>query len=304
MLQVHEVRWFRTKIAAAVGVSIVVCLALLLGVNHFLIDFLGLGYTKINTLTHENQALQDQLHRLTTRIEDLNAAVAKLDNQGNQLRLLVDLQSMDDQTRSAGTGGAVAEPDLNFTADSTTRFFSNTMTTLQHIESEIRVQEQSYGEIVKKYDYNKGFFAAIPAIKPMEGYYSVKDFGLRMHPVLGIFKTHEGLDIVNDVGTPVYASGDGIVEMAGHSGGGYGIVVVIKHGYGYQTLYAHLSKVLVREGQRVKRGDLIAKSGNTGLVSGPHLHYEVRHNGVFQNPSDYFFDDVTAAQYRSQLAAR
>ena len=304
LLQVHEIRWFRTKFVGSVILSIICCMMLLLAVNHYLFDFLGLGYTQINTLTQENKALQDQLHKLSARIGDLTSEVNKLDTQGNQLRLLVDLQSVDDQTRSAGTGGAVVEPDLNFTADSTARFLNNTMSTLQHIESEIKVQEQSYGQIVRKYDYNKGFFAAMPAIKPMEGFYSVKGFGLRMHPVLGIFKTHEGLDIVNDVGTPVYAAGDGVVEMAGHSGGGYGVVVVIKHGYGYQTLYAHLSKVLVREGQRVKRGDLIAKSGNTGLVTGPHLHYEVRYNGVFQNPSDYFFDDVTAAQYRAQLAAR
>ena len=128
--------------------------------------------------------------------------------------------------------------------------------------------------------------------------------GLRMHPVLGIFKTHEGLDIVNDVGTPVYASADGIVSMAGQSGGGYGTVVVINHGYDYQTLYAHLSKVLVHDGQRVRRGDLIAKSGKTGLVSGPHLHYEVRYKGVCKNPVDFFFDDVRPGAFQRNLASR
>ena len=144
----------------------------------------------------------------------------------------------------------------------------------------------------------------MPALKPMEGEYSSKGFGLRMHPVLGIFKTHQGLDIANDVGTPVYAPADGIVEMAGHSGGGYGIVVVIRHGYGFQTLYAHLSKISVRDGQRIKRGDLIAKSGKTGLVTGPHLHYEVRYKGVSQNPIDYFLDDVSVAEYHRQIASR
>jgi murein DD-endopeptidase MepM/ murein hydrolase activator NlpD len=94
------------------------------------------------------------------------------------------------------------------------------------------------------------------------------------------------------------------VEVAGQSGGGYGTMIVINHGYGYQSLYAHLSKVLVREGQRIKRGDLIGKSGKTGLVSGPHLHYEVRHDGVCLNPVNFFFDNLTAQQYRAQVASR
>ncbi len=303
-LRIHEIKRFRLKFAAGLGASLLVCLALLLGVNHVVVDFLGLGYNRVATLTHENQALQQQLKALNSRVADLQSAVNKLDVQGNQLRLMVDLQTVDPETKAAGTGGAVPEPVAAFTADSTSRFLGTTMNTLQQLAGEIRVQQQSYAEIVRKYDFNKGFFAAIPALKPMDGYYSPKGFGFRMHPVLGIFRTHEGLDIVNDVGTPVVAAGDGTVEMAGHTGGGYGIVVVIRHGYGYQTLYAHLSQVLVHEGQHVKRGQLIAKSGRTGLVSGPHLHYEVRYNGVCQNPSDYFFDDVNFRDYQRQVASR
>jgi murein DD-endopeptidase MepM/ murein hydrolase activator NlpD len=177
-------------------------------------------------------------------------------------------------------------------------------TSLSRLKSEMAVQEQSYQQIVRKSEYNKGYFAALPALKPMDGFYSKSGYGLRMHPVLGIFRTHEGLDIVNDVGTPIYAAGDGTVEVAGQSGGGYGTMIVINHGYGYQSLYAHLSKVLVREGQRLKRGDLIGKSGKTGLVSGPHLHYEVRHDGICINPVNFFFDDLTPQQYRAQVASR
>ena len=95
-----------------------------------------------------------------------------------------------------------------------------------------------------------------------------------------------------------------MIAMAGQSGGGYGNVVAINHGYEFQTLYAHLSKVLVHEGQRVHRGDLIAKSWKTGLVSGPHLHYEVRHKGVYKNPVDFFFDDVSPRGYQHNVAAR
>jgi murein DD-endopeptidase MepM/ murein hydrolase activator NlpD len=125
---------------------------------------------------------------------------------------------------------------------------------------------------------------------------------MRIHPVLHIYRPHAGIDIINDVGTPVYASGDGVVRFAGRTEGGYGVVVEINHGYGYSSLYGHLSKVLVHPGKTVRRGDLIGRSGRTGLVSGPHLHYEVRKNGARQNPVDYFFDDVEAARYRTQLA--
>ena len=109
--------------------------------------------------------------------------------------------------------------------------------------------------------------------------------------------------IITDVGNDVYATGDGVVRYAGRTQGGYGAVIEMSHGYGYSTLYAHLSRVMVRPGQAVKRGELIAKSGRSGLVSGPHLHYEVRYNGRKQNPVDYFFDDVEAARYRAQLAS-
>jgi len=303
-LHLREIKWFRLKVSGVVVTAILSCLALLLGVNHYYYNFLGLGDRHTASVLQENQLLRSQLVDLTVKTNDLKAALDKLGRQGNHLRLLVNLDPMDDATKAAGTGGAADDPLWSFGSDTTSQALGTTMKVLQELTGEMNVQEQSYEQILKKYDYNKGYFAALPALKPMDGYYSTKDFGIRLHPVLGIFRTHEGLDIINDVGTPVYASADGVVEMAGHSGGGYGIVVVIKHGYGYQTLYAHLSATLVREGQHVRRGDLIAKSGRTGLVSGPHLHYEVRYNGVAQNPADYFFDDVTAQEYRKQLAAQ
>jgi murein DD-endopeptidase MepM/ murein hydrolase activator NlpD len=298
-LQVREIPWFRAKLAGVVLGSVVLCVVTLLALNHLYYNFLDLGYNRIQTLTQDNRLLQEQLLALNAKFGDLQSSVEQLDQQGEHLRLLVDLQKIDNETKSAGTGGAIA--DL---PSSGNPVLQNTIGALERLSSEVKVEQQSYEQILKKYEFNRTYFSALPALKPMEGYYSRAGFGMRMHPVLGIFKTHEGLDIVNDVGTPVYAAGDGVVEMSGHSGGGYGIVVVVRHGFGYQTLYAHLSKTLVREGQHVKRGDLIAKSGRTGLVTGPHLHYEVRHNGVYQNPIDFFLDDVTAVEYRQLSSSR
>jgi murein DD-endopeptidase MepM/ murein hydrolase activator NlpD len=299
----RSVKRFRLKFAGAVALSTALCLALVLVANHLLDDPLDLGYLRANRLLHENEMLQERIGGIKGKLAELEGAFNLLNEQGNRLRLLVDLPRLDDATATAGTGGAAADPTGEMGSGDAGSVMRSAASTLRQLESRLQVQEQSYRQIVNKSEYNKGYFAALPALKPMEGFYSVGEFGLRMHPVLGIFKTHEGLDIVNDVGTPVVAAGDAIVEMAGQSGGGYGITVVLKHGYGYQTLYAHLSKVLVHAGQRVVRGQVIAKSGKTGLVSGPHLHYEVRYNGVSKNPADYFLDDVKPLDYRARLAA-
>ena len=303
-LQLREVKSFRMKIAGAVIALVIVSLSAIFLFNVLVKDVFGLGGGRLATVTKDNQILQEQLATLTNHVKMLESSLDTINDQGNFLRLMVDLPSVDKESRSGGTGGSVDEP-LTPTMNSATsdELLRSVSSSIRRLQSEVGVQRQSYRQIVKKADYNKGFFAALPALKPMEGYYSAGEFGLRMHPVLGIFKTHEGLDIVNDIGTPIVAAADGVIAVAGQSGGGYGTVVVINHGYGYQTLYAHLSKVLVRAGQHVKRGEFVAKSGRTGLVSGPHLHYEVRYNGVCQNPVNYFFDDVNPLHYQIQIAA-
>jgi murein DD-endopeptidase MepM/ murein hydrolase activator NlpD len=180
---------------------------------------------------------------------------------------------------------------------------SRAQATIDKLTREVKLQQTSYEQISRKMEYNKTFFAHLPAIKPMAGGYSVNGFGMRLHPVIRVYRMHTGVDIINDVGTNIYAAVDGVVRFAGRTQGGYGIVVEIDHDYGYSSLYAHLSQVSVRPGQSVKRGQLIAKSGRTGLVSGPHLHYEVRRGGTRLNPVDYFFYDIDAARYRTLLAS-
>ncbi|MEP0822975.1 MAG: M23 family metallopeptidase, partial [Ignavibacterium sp.] len=222
-----------------------------------------------------------------------------LSERGNEIRMLVDMPKIDEDTRQVGVGGAEERIEYGVSSD-VNQMLVRLNTMAARADRELQLQERSYEEVVARFEENKLRFAHLPAIKPMEGYYSVHGFGPRLHPILRIIKPHEGLDIANDVGTPVYATGDGVVEYAGRTGGGYGIMVELAHGYGYTTVYAHLSKVMVKEGQKVKRGDLLALSGRTGLVSGPHLHYEVRLNGIRQNPIDYFFDDVDYHRYRDQ----
>ena len=303
-LQIRKIRWVRLKLTGITLGSVALCIGILLTVNSLYNNFLGLGNSRLQKLTQENQELRSQLSSMISQFDKMEKSVNKISNEGDQLRLVVDLPKLDEETEAGGTGGAILDPDMNVTSDSSIQLLSTAKRLLQTLSGEIRVQEQSYGQMIDRTEYNRGYFASLPAIKPMDGFYSTKEFGLRLHPVLGIKKMHEGLDIVNDVGTTVIASGDGIVQLAGHTGGGFGYAIVINHGYGYQTVYAHLSKIIVHEGQHVKRGDLIAKSGRSGLVSGPHLHYEVRLNGISQNPMDFFFDDIGIKEYRKQIASR
>ncbi|MBI5464341.1 MAG: peptidoglycan DD-metalloendopeptidase family protein [Ignavibacteriales bacterium] len=259
-------------------------------------DVLGIGLVHQSSLASENRALREQLSILTKRLRALDDRLASLADRSNEMRLMVDLPKLDEDVRKVGTGGA--EELIDFGVSSNVNQLLNSARALaEKAEREIRLQSTNYAEVSSTYEKNKTRFAHFPALKPMDGYYSHRGIGLRLHPVLGIFRNHEGLDIVNDVGTPVYAVADGVISFAGRESG-YGIYIQIDHGYSFKTIYGHLSRILVKEGQAVKRGELIARSGNTGLSSGPHLHYEVRHNGVPTNPDQYFFDDLNPSDYR------
>lgn len=302
-LDYREIRSYKTKFSLLIGGLAAFLLIGVLVVNHYYVDFLGLGYNRVKTLTRENEVLKQQLEKMTVQMTEVERTLDQFHLRTNELRLMVDLPKIDEDTRLGGVGGRNVTQDFEMASPEAKHLLKNSSSLVDKIAREIQIQKMSYGEIYKRYQHNKEFFACIPALKPMNGYYTTMGFGLRLHPVLGIYKTHDGLDIIADVGAPVYAAGNGVVNDATHSGGGYGKVILINHGFGYQTLYAHLSKLSVKEGQRVRRGDLIGFSGKTGLVSGPHLHYEVRFRGVKMNPVDYFLDDVVPEQYRTVVSS-
>ncbi|MBI5215961.1 MAG: peptidoglycan DD-metalloendopeptidase family protein [Ignavibacteriae bacterium] len=303
-LGLKEIRWFRSKVIGGISVAVVLFLIFLLGADYYVFDFLGFSHERAAQLSIENKMLQEKLLTMKLQVEELQKSLEKIDSQGNELRLKVNLSPLNDDMKLGGTGGSLQYSNDGVTTSAFDDVLNSTFTMLEKISGEVKVQQESYAEILRKQQSNQEFFRHLPALLPMVGNYERGDFGMRKHPVLGVTKFHEGVDIINDIGTPVYAPADGVVEFAGHSGGGYGLILLIKHGYGYETLYGHLSKTIVKEGQRIKRGDLIAKSGNSGLVSGPHLHYEVHYNGVRQNPLDYFFNDLTPQQYNKQIASK
>jgi murein DD-endopeptidase MepM/ murein hydrolase activator NlpD len=172
--------------------------------------------------------------------------------------------------------------------------------TLNNLNARISYQYASYSDIEKLIKKQGEKLASIPAIQPVSNRdldRIASGFGMRIDPVYGTPKLHKGLDFTASQGTPIYATGNGVVRESGFSEGGYGNHVVINHGYGYETLYGHMVRVKVRNGQRVKRGELIGWVGNTGKSTGPHCHYEVHVNGVEVDPVYFFYNDLTPEQF-------
>ncbi len=175
---------------------------------------------------------------------------------------------------------------------------------LNNLSLRIAYQEKSYNEINGLIKDKEKLLAAIPAIQPV----SNKDltrvasgFGTRIDPVYKVNKFHAGLDFTAPQGTPIYATADGVVKESDYNAGGYGNHVVINHGFGYETLYGHMVRIKARNGQKVKRGEVIGYVGSTGKSTGPHCHYEVHRNGQPVDPVYYFYNDLTPEQYDRML---
>ena len=162
------------------------------------------------------------------------------------------------------------------------------------------IQSKSYDEVIELAENKERLYAAIPAIQPIANKELVRlssGFGIRIHPVYKVRKMHTGIDFSAPIGTPNYATADGVVEKVKVSFSGYGKNLLVDHGYGFKTRYAHMHEFAVRKGQRIKRGQVIGYVGNTGTSTGPHLHYEVIKNNRKINPVHYFFKDLNPDEY-------
>jgi murein DD-endopeptidase MepM/ murein hydrolase activator NlpD len=172
---------------------------------------------------------------------------------------------------------------------------------ISNLRKRIDIQRLSYDTLEHMVQSKQEMLSAIPAIQPISNKSLERlasGFGYRIDPIYKTPKMHTGLDFTAALGTPIYATGDGRVTTASFdNGGGYGYHVVIKHGYGYETLYGHMVRVKVRNGEQVKRGQVIGWVGSTGKSTGPHCHYEVIKNNEKINPINFFFNDLTAAEY-------
>lgn len=238
------------------------------------------------------QQLEAEVVQLTAKLNRAMAMLEKLAESDNSLRRVVNLPLISTEEKALGTGGTRAAIDETNTAASLIALSSQM---IDRLARQVEMQSESYAEILQKYEENRKFFACVPAIKPIDGV-RTSPFGMRFHPIYRIMKFHSGQDFHAPIGTPVYATGDGVVESAQYNDG-YGNCIIIDHGFGLKTLYAHLSKCLVKPGQVVRRGENIGLSGNTGVSDGPHLHYEVIKDGVKVNPLAYMLDDISPSEF-------
>jgi murein DD-endopeptidase MepM/ murein hydrolase activator NlpD len=234
------------------------------------------------------------LNRKTALIEEALSSVEERDN--NLYRTYFNSTPIPEEQRKAGFGGVNRYKSLEGYDNS--QLVTGTTKRLDVLAKEVVIQSKSLEEIAKLAKDKEKLLAAIPAIQPVKNEdlkMMASGFGYRTDPFTKVRKFHAGMDFSSRTGTIVYATGDGVVEKADNSASGYGNHIVIRHGYGYQTLYGHLSKYKVRAGQKIKRGDVIGYVGSTGRSEAPH--YEVHRNGEVVNPLNFYYGNISAKEY-------
>lgn len=240
--------------------------------------------TRLKRLIADTERQDKYLVQLDARRKSLQNDVLTQARFDDNIRLVHDLDTIDKEIREAGIGGP-----LGNVAHLMKIGRDEKVDRLELAIRQAELQKQSYEEILKTAEREKHILDHTPSIKPTIGP-AVSGFGWRRNPLFGGVQFHKGLDIATPTGSPVVAPADGVVKFSGMKGG-YGYVVFLDHGYGFETRYAHCSAILVSEGQNVKRGDLVALVGTTGWSIGPHLHYEVLVNHIHVDPSRYVLPD-------------
>ena len=253
-------------------------------------------------LLKEKEALQSQMEVLNNQVDQMQIVMTDLQQRDDNLyRVLFGAEPIPLSIRQ-GTQRKIDYYE-QLAKMSNSQLVADLTLKVDMLEKELYVQAKSYDEIVEQTKTNEIRMEHIPAIQPVMN----KDltrvasgYGMRIDPVYHVRRFHQGMDFTAPTGTEVFATGNAKVEFAGWKQG-YGNTVILDHGYGYKTLYAHLYKTLVRKGQKVRRSDVIALVGNTGKSTGPHLHYEVRLNGKAIDPRNYYFYDLSPEEYDQMI---
>jgi murein DD-endopeptidase MepM/ murein hydrolase activator NlpD len=250
-------------------------------------------------MRQENERIKEDYRLLNARVKSIQQQMVELEQRDNHVyREIFEANPIPDSARAKSIEKQ-QEVKLAESMEDNELAYS-IAATIDKLMSRIASQKRSYTEIEAMIRNKERMLAATPAIQPV----SNKDlkriasgFGHRIDPIYKTVKLHAGLDFAAPQGTPIYATADGVVRVAGNTGNGYGNHVIINHGYGYETLYGHQYRIKAKVGQRVKRGELIGWVGSTGKSTGPHLHYEVLKNRQHINPIYFFYNDLTPEQF-------
>jgi murein DD-endopeptidase MepM/ murein hydrolase activator NlpD len=291
---------FRTRI---IQVFTYLAASIAISVAYYLIFNSFIDSPKEKKLKRENEQLLMQNEINGKRLDYISMVLEDLRQRDENIyRTIFEAPPIPKTIREAGFGGANRYANLEGYQYS--KMVIETAMKLDKITKQVYIQSKSYDEVISLAKRKEEMLACVPAVQPISNEdltRTASGWGYRIHPVYKIKMFHYGIDFTAPVGTDVYSTGDGIVEKVEYNEHGYGKEVIINHGFGYSTLYAHLNGYNVRLGQRVKRGDVIGYVGDTGLSTAPHLHYEVIRNNSKVNPANYFFNDLSADEYQKMI---
>lgn len=257
---------------------------------------------KEKSLKRELSNMKLQYNILDKKMKQAEAVLKNIEDRDNNIyRVYFETKPISKAQRQAGFGGINRYKDLEGYTNSD--LIIQTRKKIDKLQKRLVVQSKSLDEIAQLGKNKEKLLAAMPAIQPIENddlRRISSGYGKRWHPILKMMRMHKGIDFASNIGAKIYATADGVVKQTS-TGHGYGKLVVIKHGFGYQTRYAHMSEIKVSKGEKVTRGEVIGLVGNTGLSTGPHVHYEIRKEGETVNPINYFHGDLSPKEYTELL---
>ena len=251
---------------------------------------------EIQNLTSQYEVINNDMLQVETVLDEIQ------ERDDNIYRVIFEADPIPTSIRKQGFGGVNRYEKLLGLSNS--ELMINTSKKIDQLTKQLYLQSKSFDEVIDLAKNKSNMLASIPAIQPVAN----KDlkrmasgYGYRIHPIYKTRKMHYGMDFSAKTGTEIYATGDGVVSKIKRSKRGYGNYVKINHGFGYETLYAHMSKYIVKRGQKVKRGEVIGYVGNSGISTAPHLHYEVRKDNKKINPMNFYYNDLSPDEYEKML---
>ena len=285
---VNQWHFSNAKILALVTVSLII-----LG------SFLLIGADYVSKVLYDKRlkefkanysSVVSNIDKIQSRLKELDQQILDIEEKDKAVRTYAGMPEVDKDIRKLGIGGVTLKEAnvLDNLAPAVSKEISQLHLDIEKLSRQVNFELVSYEKIYDRVKGDIDRIRHIPSIRPVSGGFLNSSFGYRQDPIDDIRRFHQGQDITVPTGTPIFAPADGVVKRAYYIGG-FGNHIKLKHSSGYSTTYAHLSKIFVRHGQKIKRGDIIGETGNTGRSTAPHLHYEVHYRGTPKNPLDYFF---------------
>jgi len=285
---VNQWHFSNTKILVLLTVSLVVLGSFILVGADYVSKVL---YDKrLREFKTNYSSVVSNIDEIQSRLKELDQQLLDIEEKDKAVRSYAGMPQVDKDIRKLGIGGvALKETNvLDNLAPAVSKEISNLHLDIEKISRQVNFELASYESIYERVKSDINRIRHIPSIRPVSGGFLNSSFGYRQDPIDDVRRFHQGQDITVPTGTPIFAPADGLVKRAYYIGG-FGNHIKLEHNSGYSTTFAHLSKIFVRHGQKIKRGDIIGETGNTGRSTAPHLHYEVHYRGTPKNPIDYFF---------------